>query len=402
MQPSLSMTPQERGAAAETQVLRMLIGRGWQLLDRNWRCRWGELDLLLIKGRCLLLVEVKGRCSPAGGDRWCAQPSATVWAGPSIAGGRCIPIRRTVCCRWRSPSFPCPQPRTGALVSAGTAVLMHSEAMGFQGHQARKRFGQHWLKDQSVLDRIVAAADLQPQDRVLEVGPGRGALTERLLASPAAAVHAVELDRDLVGGLQERFGDEPRFSLRQGDVLELPLLLEDGAPAGKVVANIPYNITGPLLERLIGRLDRPGDPAYQRLVLLVQKEVAERIRARPGHSSFSALSVRMQLLARCRSVCPVPPRCFQPPPKVQSEVIQLDPLPAEQRLEPALARRVEMLLKQAFLARRKMLRNTLGSLLPEPQLHQLAAEAGIDLQQRPQEVAPQAWVALARGLNQVA
>ena len=279
---------------------------------------------------------------------------------------------------------------------------MHSEVMGFQGHQARKRFGQHWLKDQSVLDRIVAAADLQPQDRVLEVGPGRGALTERLLASPAAAVHAVELDRDLVGGLQERFGDEPRFSLRQGDVLELPLLLEDGAPAGKVVANIPYNITGPLLERLIGRLDRPVDPAYQSLVLLVQKEVAERIRARPGHSSFSALSVRMQLLARCRSVCPVPPRCFQPPPKVQSEVIQLEPLPAEQRLEPALARRVEMLLKQAFLARRKMLRNTLGSLLPEPQLQQLAAEAGIDLQQRPQEVAPQAWVALARGLNQVA
>ena len=277
---------------------------------------------------------------------------------------------------------------------------MHSEAMGFHGHQTRKRFGQHWLKDQSVLDRIVAAADLQQQDRVLEVGPGRGALTERLLASPAGAVHVVELDRDLVGGLKERFGGEPRFSLRQGDVLELPLLLEDGAPAGKVVANIPYNITGPLLERLIGRLDRPVDPAYQTLVLLVQKEVAERIRARPGHSSFSALSVRMQLLARCHSVCPVPPRCFQPPPKVQSEVIQLNPLPAEERLEPLLARRVELLLKQAFLARRKMLRNTLGSLMPETQLQQLAAEAGVDLQQRPQELAPQTWVALARGLNQ--
>ena len=277
---------------------------------------------------------------------------------------------------------------------------MHSEAMGFHGHQTRKRFGQHWLKDQSVLDRIVAAADLQQQDRVLEVGPGRGALTERLLASPAGAVHAVELDRDLVGGLKERFGGEPRFSLQQGDVLELPLLLEDGAPAGKVVANIPYNITGPLLERLIGRLDRPVDPAYQTLVLLVQKEVAERIRARHGQSSFSALSVRMQLLARCHSVCPVPPRCFQPPPKVQSEVIQLNPFPAEERLEPLLARRVELLLKQAFLARRKMLRNTLGSLMPETQLQRLAAEAGVNLQQRPQELAPQTWVALARGLNQ--
>ena len=93
------------------------------------------------------------------------------------------------------------------------------------------------------------------------------------------------------------------------------------------------------------------------------------------------------------------PRLWPPPPKVQSEVIQLDPFPQDQRLAPLLARRVEALLKQAFLARRKMLRNTLGSLLPEDQLQQLAAEAGISLQQRPQELAPEAWVALAKGLN---
>ena len=229
--------------------------------------------------------------------------------------------------------------------------------MGFSGHHARKRFGQHWLRDDSVLQRIVAAADLQTSDRVLEVGPGRGALTERLLSAQVAAVHAIELDRDLVVGLKDRFAADHRFTLRQGDVLETPLDLEDGRIADKVVANIPYNITGPLLERLVGRLDRPVDPPYQRLVLLVQKEVAERIRARPGQSSFSALSVRMQLLARCRSVCPVPPRCFQPPPKVQSEVICLEPLPASERLEKTLAARVESLLKQAFLARRKMLRN---------------------------------------------
>ena len=147
--------------------------------------------------------------------------------------------------------------------------------MSFTGHTARKRFGQHWLRDAAVLDRILEAAELQPQDRVLEVGPGRGALTERLLASPAAAVHAVELDRDLVAGLRQRFDDQPRFSMTQGDVLEVPLLLPDARPAGKVVANIPYNITGPLLERLIGRLDRPVDPPYQRLVLLVQQEVAQ-------------------------------------------------------------------------------------------------------------------------------
>ncbi len=277
---------------------------------------------------------------------------------------------------------------------------MHSVRMGFSGHQARKRFGQHWLRDASVLAAIVEAADLRAEDRVLEVGPGRGALTERLLASAAEAVQAIELDRDLVDGLTARFSADPRFHLRQGDVLETSLALPDGRLATKVVANIPYNITGPLLERLIGRLDGPVDPPYQRLVLLVQKEVAERIRAQPGHSSFSALSVRMQLLADCRSICPVPPRCFQPPPKVQSEVIALDPLPAERRLPLARARQVESLLKQAFRSRRKMLRNTLGSVAEADRLQAVTAEAGISLQQRPQDIAPAAWVALAAGLNQ--
>ena len=278
---------------------------------------------------------------------------------------------------------------------------MHNFVMGFSGHRARKRFGQHWLRDAAVLDQILSAADLSDQDRVLEVGPGRGVLTQRLLASAAAAVHAVELDRDLVAGLLERFGSQPRFSISEGDVLRLPLLLPDGKPASKVVANIPYNITGPLLGRLIGRLDQPVDPTYKRLVLLVQKEVAVRIRARPGHTSFSALSVRMQLLAHCRSVCAVPPRCFQPPPKVQSEVILLDPLPAQKRLEQSLARTVERLLKQAFLSRRKMLRNSLGSVAEPSLLEQLASAAGIGLDQRPQDVAPEAWVALAKGLNRI-
>ena len=268
--------------------------------------------------------------------------------------------------------------------------------MTFAAHRARKRFGQHWLRDESVLDRILAAAELSGADTVLEVGPGRGALTERLLASPAAAVRAVELDRDLVAGLQERFGGDPRFSLTQGDVLAVEL-----PQATAVVANIPYNITGPLLERLVGRLDRPVAQPYRRLVLLVQQEVGERIRARPGSSAFSALSVRMQLLARCSTVCPVPPRCFQPPPKVMSEVVALDPLPPEQRLEPALARTVEGLLRRCFAARRKMLRNTLAGLQPPERLEALAAEAGVTLQQRPQELAPAAWVALAAGLNRL-
>ena len=267
--------------------------------------------------------------------------------------------------------------------------------MSFAAHRARRRFGQHWLVDQGVLNRIVAAAELTTADRVLEVGPGRGALTERLLASPAAAVQAVELDRGLIGGLRERFGADPRFSLIEGDVLAVPL-----PEATTVVANIPYNITGPLLERLVGRLDRPVAEPYRRLVLLVQREVGERIRSQPGSSAYSALSVRMQLLGQCRSVCAVPPRCFQPPPKVDSEVIAMDPLPSGQRLDPALSRTVEQLLRRCFASRRKMLRNTLAGLEAPELLQELAVAAGIELGQRPQDLAPAAWVALAEGLNQ--
>jgi 16S rRNA (adenine1518-N6/adenine1519-N6)-dimethyltransferase len=266
--------------------------------------------------------------------------------------------------------------------------------MTFGAHRARKRFGQHWLTDAAVLDRIVAAAEIAPQDTVLEVGPGRGALTERLLASPLAALHAVELDRDLVAGLRQRFDADPRFQLLEGDALELELPAAD-----KVVANIPYNITGPLLERLVGRLDRPAPRPYRRLVLLVQQEVGERIRAAAGSSAFSALSVRLQLLARCRSVCPVPPRCFQPAPKVMSEVIVLEPLPPEQRLPPELAARLEGLLKRCFAARRKMLRNSLAGLLPPEELAARAAEIGVELRQRPQELGPELWVALAERLS---
>ncbi len=266
--------------------------------------------------------------------------------------------------------------------------------MTFGAHRARKRFGQHWLTDAAVLDRIVAAAELEPGDTVLEVGPGRGALSERLLATPLQALHAVELDRDLVVGLRRRFGDDPRFRLIEGDALAVTL-----PAATKVVANIPYNITGPLLERLVGRLDRPAAVPYGRLVLLVQQEVGERIRATAGSSAFSALSVRLQLLARCQTVCPVPPRCFQPPPRVMSEVVRLDPLPPAERLAPELAARLESLLKRCFAARRKMLRNSLAGLLPPEELAAVTVAAGIGLQQRPQEIDPARWVALAAGLN---
>ncbi len=271
--------------------------------------------------------------------------------------------------------------------------------MSFTGHIARKRFGQHWLKDVTVLEQILSAASLQPEDRVLEVGPGRGVLTERLLASRVAGVHTIEMDKELVFGLKQRFGDQPRFTIQEGDVLAVPLMPPDGVPSNKVVANIPYNITGPLLGRLVGRLGKPLESKYQLLVLLLQKEVADRILAQPGQSNFSALSVRLQLLAKCRSICDVSPSCFQPPPKVQSKVIAIEPFGSEKRLDQVLASRLEELLRVAFSSRRKMLRNSLKGLASIGALEGFAKEAGITLGQRPQELSPAEWLLMAKSFN---
>ncbi len=273
--------------------------------------------------------------------------------------------------------------------------------MTFSRHIPRKRFGQHWLIDSNVLDKIFLAANLQPEDRVLEVGPGRGALTERLLNSKVSSVHAIELDRDLVSGLRKRFSHDKRFTLSEGDVLANRLNPYKERPFTKVVANIPYNITGPLLDRLLGRLDKPSESTFQLLILLLQKEVAERICAEPCDSCFSALSVRMQLMSSCESICTVPPSSFDPPPKVHSQVIAIKPFSQEDRLDSLLARRVEILLKRSFLARRKMLRNTLTGLFPFDELDTIAKRVGISLEMRPQELSPASWVALAKGLAHV-
>ncbi len=271
----------------------------------------------------------------------------------------------------------------------------------FVGHRAQKKLGQHWLRDNSVLEKIISAANLECSDRVLEIGPGRGALTEKLLKSKAEIVHCIEVDVDLIAGLKKRFAEESRFTLKKGDALSVSLIPPDGKPVNKVVANIPYNITSPLLERFIGRLGAPIEDPYQRLVLLLQKEVADRILSLPGQSSFSAMSVRLQLLANCRSVCEVPPSSFSPPPKVYSKVIVLEPFKGTENLSFELGRKVEVLVRTAFLSRRKKLRNTLIGLMPLKHLEILAYRQGISLDQRPQEIAPMIWVELAKGFQEL-
>ena len=268
-------------------------------------------------------------------------------------------------------------------------------------HIPRKRFGQHWLKDQLVLDQIVNAAKLNSDDCVLEVGPGKGALTEKLIESKAKFIQAIELDRDLIVGLKRRFSHQQKFSLREGDVLSVPLEAEDGLIINKVVANIPYNITGPLLKRLIGELSKAPENSFETLVLLMQKEVAQRILALPGSSNFSALSVRIQLLAKCHDVCDVPSKCFQPAPKVDSKVVLIKPIISSDPDFYAIGVLLEKLLKLAFAGRRKKLRNTIGSFVTSnDQIKEFFACRGISLDQRPQEISPSNWFAFAKTLKE--
>ena len=268
-------------------------------------------------------------------------------------------------------------------------------------HIPRKRFGQHWLKDQDVLDQIVNAANLNSDDCILEVGPGKGALTEKLIESKAKFIQAIELDRDLVVGLNKRFSHHNKFNLKEGDVLSVPLVSANGLIINKVVANIPYNITGPLIKRLIGKLCKAPENKYETLVLLMQKEVAQRIIALPGDSNFSALSVRTQLLAKCRSVCDVPSKCFQPAPKVESRVVLIKPFLNLDKQFYEIGGFLENLLKLAFSGRRKKLRNTIGSFVTSNDLiKEFLAFRGISLDQRPQEISPANWFALAKALKE--
>jgi len=268
-------------------------------------------------------------------------------------------------------------------------------------HIPRKRFGQHWLKDQGILDQIVNAAKLNSDDCVLEVGPGKGALTEKLIESQARFIQAIELDRDLVVGLKKRFNHQNKFCLREGDVLSVPLEAENGLIINKVVANIPYNITGPLLKRLIGELGKEPENNFESLVLLMQKEVAQRILALPGNSNFSALSVRIQLLAKCQDVCDVPSKCFQPCPKVDSKVVLIKPFTSLDQKNHEIGKLLEKLLKLAFSSRRKKLRNTIGSFVTSNnQIKEFFDFRGISLEQRPQEISPSNWFALAKALKE--
>ena len=264
----------------------------------------------------------------------------------------------------------------------------------------RKQFAQHWLKSDKTLNQIIQAASVTKRDRVLEIGPGTGILTRRLLPL-AQSVVAVEIDRDLCQLLTQQLGQVDNFLLLQGDILSLDLAslltpLPNFVHPNKVVANIPYNITGPILEKLLGTISNPAAEPFDLIVLLLQKEVAERLYAQPESRAFGALSVRVQYLAECELVCPVPRAYFYPPPKVDSAVVRLRPRLVE---PPALdPRRLETLVKLGFAAKRKMLRNNLKGIVERDRLTQLLEQLEVNPLARAEDLSVAQWVALANKL----
>jgi 16S rRNA (adenine1518-N6/adenine1519-N6)-dimethyltransferase len=248
-----------------------------------------------------------------------------------------------------------------------------------------KSFAQHWLRSDKALLKIVKAADLQESDRVLEIGPGTGNLTKLLLPS-VRSLTAVEIDRDLCARLRREF-TQPNFMLVEGDILDIPL---PEAP-NKVVANIPYNITGLILGKLLGSVAQPVSQ-FERIVLLVQKEIADRLAAKAGHKAYGALSVKVQYLAECQFVCDVPAQAFFPIPKVDSAVVCLLPHPP---IKPANDPKfLESLINMGFATRRKMLRNNLVSVIDRDRLVTLLEQMQIDPQVRAEDLSTAQWVEL--------
>lgn len=258
--------------------------------------------------------------------------------------------------------------------------------------RAKKRFGQHFLSDASILRRIVDAAALEPSDAVIEVGPGLGALTG-FLAQHASRVVAVEVDRDLVGGLRERFATASHVAILEGDVLASTPgeLLRTGAaaPPYVVVANLPYNIAAPVLRHFL-----EGDVGPRRLVVMVQAEVAEAIVAKPG--KMSLLSVATQVYGDTSFVMKVAPGAFSPPPNVQSAVVRIDVLP-QPRVDVSLDIFFRI-VRAGFGNPRKQLRNSLsfGLHVKQSVIDEVMRRAGIDVTLRPQVLSIDDWATITR------
>ena len=265
--------------------------------------------------------------------------------------------------------------------------------MGAERLRPRKSLSQHFLTDPAALDAIVEAAELAPGDRVVEIGPGLGVLTRRLLVAGASVI-AVELDARLAGWLRRELHGVEGFELIEADALSIhPRDLYRGG-SFKVVANIPYHITSPLLHAFL-----EGDRPPELIVVLVQREVAERVAAAPGQMSY--LSVFAQNIASAEVVARVPADAFEPPPEVDSAVLRLRRRP-EPVVPPGDAREPFYRVVQAgFRQRRKQVHNGLARELRVSREAVAAAleRCGVDGERRPQTLSVAEWACLAATLS---
>lgn len=253
------------------------------------------------------------------------------------------------------------------------------------GHQARKRFGQNFLHDAGVIERIVRSINPQPDDAMVEIGPGLGALTEELLeANPDLSV--VEIDRDLIPVLRTRFFNYPGLEIHEADALRFDFseLVADGKPL-RIVGNLPYNISTPLIFHLLNQSGVVKDMHF-----MLQKEVVQRLAAVSGDNNYGRLGIMTQYFCKVQPLFEVGPGAFRPAPKVDSAIVRL--IPYEALPHPAKdLKALQVLVRTAFNARRKTLRRALGGLVTVAQLQQL----GIDDNLRPENLSLAEYVAIA-------
>ena len=254
-----------------------------------------------------------------------------------------------------------------------------------KGHVARKRFGQNFLVDSGIISAIVSAINPQRSDAVVEIGPGLGAITEPLLQR-VYHLHVVEIDRDLIARLKKQHSPE-RMTIHEGDALAF-----DFAIIGqrlRLVGNLPYNISTPLLFHLADYAETVYDMHF-----MLQKEVVERMVAEPGDADFGRLSVMLQYRFWMEWLIDVPPESFDPAPKVDSAVVRLIPKPLSDLRAKSLDKLGKVVL-QAFSQRRKMLRNTLKGTLDDAGF----AELGIDPTRRAEDIPVEDYVRIANYLS---
>lgn len=252
-----------------------------------------------------------------------------------------------------------------------------------QEHRARKRFGQNFLTHEGIIHQLVNVINPQPADKMVEIGPGLGALTDALLPY-LDKLFAVELDRDLVTRLKQQYANEPKLQLFQQDALQFQFGILASNHSLRVVGNLPYNISTPLLFHLFKSID-----IIQDMHFMLQLEVVNRLCARPDSSNYNKLSVMVQYYCDTEQMLAIPPEAFNPAPKVDSAFVRLTPRQDRQKVDVRTLTEVTSL---AFNQRRKTIANTLKTLLSTEQLK----ECGIDPKCRAQELSVEKFVTLAQ------